>query len=52
LVNRNKGISPYNLKQGDVVYLPSVDNYDMNAADPQSVDKAAKIEKEIIAGNL
>ncbi|MFZ4582890.1 MAG: tyrosine-protein kinase family protein, partial [Paludibacter sp.] len=52
LVNKNKGVNPYNLKQGDVVYLPSVDNYDMNTADPQSVEKAVKIEKEILAGNL
>lgn len=52
LVNKNRSINPYNLKSGEVVYLPSTDSYDINANDPESLQKASKIESEILSGNL
>lgn len=52
LINKDKGLNRYNLQPGDVVYLPSTDNYDIDANNPESVNKAIKIETEILAGNL
>lgn len=52
LVNQHRKIDPTNLKEGDVVYLPSEDNYNLNATDEQAVLKAQKIEKAILSGNL
>jgi len=52
LVNKNNGINPYSLKNGEVIYLPSTDNYDINANDPESIQKAIKIESEILSGVL
>ena len=52
LVNKSYGANPYNLHKGEVVYLPSKDNFDLDVSNAEAIAKASKIEKEILAGNL